>query len=97
MRALFADILNISPDASGLPGFGTAQHLVDGLQLGCVLLCVAAVFVGAVAWAFGAQTNNYRSSGAGKLAVISGGLGAVLVGFGPALVQTLFHMGQSAH
>ena len=94
---VLADVLNIQPNSSGLPGFDTAQNLVGGLQLGCVLLCVAAVFIGVAAWAVGSHSSNYRASGGGKLAVVAGGLGAVLIGFGPSLVQTLFHMGQAAH
>jgi hypothetical protein len=94
---LLADVLNVQPNSSSLPGFDTAQNLVGGLQLGTVLLCVAAVFVGAAAWAIGSHSSNYRASGGGKLAIVAGGLGALLVGFGPTLVQTLFHIGQAAH
>lgn len=93
----FALNLNVNPDASGLPGSSTLLKLLGGLQFDAVLAAVAGVIIGAAVWAVSSHSNNYSGASRGRAAVIASGAAALLIGFGPALVQALFSMGQGAH
>jgi hypothetical protein len=89
--------VNVTPDAGGLPGSSTLLQLLGGLQFDAVLGAIAGVIIGAVVWALSAHANNYQSAARGRAAVLASGIAALLIGFGPALVQALFGVGQSAH
>ena len=97
MSALLASIVNVTPDPSGLPGSSTLVHLLGGLQFDGVLAAIAGVIIGAAVWALSAHTNNYQGASHGRSAVIASGAAALLIGFGPGLVQALFGLGQAAH
>lgn len=88
---------NVNPDPSGLPGSNTLLQLLGGLQFDAVLAAVAGVIIGAAVWAVSSHSNNYSGASRGRAAVIASGAAALLIGFGPALVQALFSVGQGAH
>jgi hypothetical protein len=88
---------NVTPNASGLPGSNTLLSLLGGLQFDAVLVAVAGVVIGAAVWAISSHSNNYSGASRGRSAVIASGAAALLIGFGPTLVQTLFSLGQTSH
>jgi hypothetical protein len=55
------------------------------------------VIIGAAVWALSAHANNYQGASRGRSAVIASGVAALLIGFGPGLVQALFSLGQATH
>lgn len=87
----------LSPDSSGLPGTHTLLLLLGGLQFDAVLAAIAGVIIGAAVWAVSSHSNNYQGASRGRSAVLASGAAALLIGFGPALVQALFSTGQGAH
>lgn len=92
-----AAAITVNPDPSGLPGTNTLLKLLGGLQFDAVLAAVAGIIIGAAVWAVSSHSNNYAGASRGRTAVLASGAAALLIGFGPALVQALFGMGQAAH
>jgi len=89
--------ISVSPNASGLPGSSSLVSLLGGLQFDALLAAIAGILIGAAVWALSSHTNNYQGSSRGRTAVIVSALSAVVIGFGPALIQWFFAFGQSAH
>jgi hypothetical protein len=89
--------VSVSPNASGLPGSSSLVSLLGGLQFDALLAAIAGILIGAAVWALSSHTNNYQGSSRGRTAVIVSALSAVVIGFGPALIQWFFAFGQSAH
>ena len=94
---LAASGITITPNASGLPGSSMLEQLVGGLQFDAELGAIAAMILSAVVWALSSHSNNYQGASRGKTALIASGVAAILIGFGPSLVETLFGIGQAAH
>jgi len=88
--------VNVNPNTS-LPGTNTIESLVGGLQFVAVIAAIAGVIIGAAVWALSSHSNNYQAASKGRSAVLASGIAAILIGFGPALVQALFGIGQGAH
>ena len=95
--AVLASVVTITPNASGLPGSSTLISMLGGLQFDGVLAAIAGVIIGAAVWALSAHANNYQGASRGRSAVIASGVAALLIGFGPGLVQALFSLGQATH
>ncbi len=95
-RRAQADAVSVTPSSSGLPGTATLVNLLDGLQFDAILAAIAGVIVSAAAWALSAHSNNFAGAGRAKTALLASALAALLIGFGPALVQTLFATGAAA-
>jgi len=81
----------------GTPGSSTLISMLGGLQFDGVLAAIAGVIIGAAVWALSAHANNYQGASRGRSAVIASGVAALLIGFGPGLVQALFSLGQATH
>jgi hypothetical protein len=94
---LAASGIDVSPNASGLPGSSSLVSLLGGLQFDAELAVIAAIIIGAAVWALSSHSNNYQGASRGKTAVIVSLLAGLLIGFGPALVEWFFSLGQSAH
>ena len=94
---LAAASIDVSPDASGLPGSSSLVSLLGGLQFDALLAAIAGILIGAAVWALSSHTNNYQGSSRGRTAVIVSAVAAVVIGFGPALIQWFFNFGQAAH
>lgn len=96
MLRLVADLINVSPSSSGLPGAGTWGTMLGWLQWTALAVAVGAMIVGGATWAAASQSGNVQHASNGKRAVIAAGVGAVLIGFGPHLIDTLFNIGSKA-
>lgn len=89
--------INLDPSLSALPGGGTLQHLVNGLAGWALIGSLAALVVGAVAWAIGSHAHNVSQSMAGRRAVLVSGAAALLIGAAPALITFFFNTGRGLH
>jgi len=87
----------LSPDTRELPGGGTLQQLTNGIAGWALVLSLAALVVGAAAWALGAHSQNYHQSFVGRRAVLISGLAALLIGAAPTLINFFFHAGTGLH
>ncbi len=89
--------ISVTPDPSGLPGSSSLLSLLGGLQFDCEIAAIAAIIIAAAVWAVSSHSNNYQGASRGKTAVIVSALAALLIGFGPTVIEWFFSFGQSAH
>lgn len=95
MRFLQGPVINPEPSASIVPGAATINQLIDGLAWFALAGCLAAVLLGGAAWALSHQGGNFSWAEKGKRGVLSGIVGAVIVGGAYAFVSTAFSIGAS--
>lgn len=81
------------PDPNGLPGGATAQRLLNGLTFYGLLACVAALVIGGATWFTANRAGNYTASFGGKVAVLGGVIGALVIGGAAALVNFFYGAG----
>jgi hypothetical protein len=93
---LFADV-GLHPNLNALPGGGTLMHLVDGVAGWALVGSLAALLLGAVAWALGSHSHNVHQSMAGRRAVLTSGAAALLIGAAPILINFFFDAGKGLH
>jgi hypothetical protein len=94
---LTADVVNIHPDPSALPGGPQLQSLMNGLDSWALALALVGLVIGAAAWALGSHGQNYQQSFVGRRAVLISGLAALLIGAGPGIVSFFFTTGSGVH
>ncbi len=75
--------VNLSPDASQLPGANVLQNLTNGIGGWALIAAVVGMIIGAVAWAFGQHAQNYQQAYSGRKGVIISGAAALLIGAAP--------------
>ncbi|HEY7915634.1 MAG TPA: DUF6112 family protein [Acidimicrobiales bacterium] len=94
---LTADVVNIHPDLTALPGGPQLQSLMNGLDSWALALALVGLVIGAAAWALGSHGQNYQQSFVGRRAVLISGLAALLIGAGPGIVSFFFTTGSGVH
>lgn len=80
------DYNNTAPDAAGIPGADRLTSIVSGLGGWGLILCVAAIVIAAIIWAFGAQSQNQAQATQGKKGVLIAVLCAAIIIAAPELV-----------
>ena len=93
---LAAGGIGVTPNASGLPGSSSLISLLGGLQFDAELAAIAAILLGAVVWALSSHSNNYQGVSRGRTACVVSALAAIVIGFGPTVIQWFFNFGQAA-
>jgi hypothetical protein len=88
--SLLADFI-VSPDASGGPGGGALQTLINYTAYLLIGGCVLSVVIGGGSLGFSAWSGNYRAGDFGKKSIAGGVVGAVVIILSAALV----HFGQT--
>ena len=79
--------VEVSPDASGLPGGPQLQKIVNGLAFLSLIALAGGVVGGAVWWGVGSASTNPTQAASGKRMVAISLLGAVIVGGAAGLVN----------
>jgi len=77
----------VTPDASGGPGGGALQSLIDYTAYLLIGGCVLAVVIGGGSLGFSAWSGNYRAGDFGKRAIVGGVGGALVILMAGALVK----------
>jgi hypothetical protein len=93
---LIADVI-LNPNASSLPGSAALQSIVNGIGGWALIGALIALVIGAALWAIGSHTQNMHQSAAGRRAVATSLVAAVLIGAAPNLINFFFHTGLSVH
>src|ERR1700685_311674 len=89
--------VTLPPTLTALPGGGTLQALVNVLGAWALIAALVGLVIGAAAWALGVHSQNYQQSMIGRRAVLVSGLGALLIGAAPHLVNFFFGQGTNLH
>jgi len=80
-------------DPNGLPGGGAASKIVGGLMFYGLLACAAALVLGVMSFTAGKILTNHYAGATGRIAVLAGIIGAVLIGACMTLVNWAFNLG----
>ena len=70
-----------------IPGAAKAVEIVSGLRGWGLILCVGAIVIAAIIWAFGAQSQNQAQATQGKKGVLIAILCAAVIIAAPELVK----------
>ena len=89
--------VTLNPSISALPGAEVLQNLANGLGAWALIGSLIALVLGALLWAIGSHTQNMHQSAAGRRAVVTSLVAAVLVGAAPALINFFFSTGLKVH
>jgi hypothetical protein len=92
MFMLFAGI-DIPPSLTSLPGSSVLESLVGGVEAWAEIGALAALVIGAALWALGSHTQNMHQSAAGRRAVATALVAALLIGAAPHLIDFFFNAG----
>ena len=92
MLVLFADS-GTSPSITGLPGSSVLLSLLSGVEAWAEIGALAALVIGAALWALGSHTQNMHQSAAGRRAVGTALVAALLIGAAPHLIDWFFNAG----
>ena len=91
--ARLGPIINPTPDPSVVPGAAVLTHIMNGIAWFALAGCLAAVLFGGLAWATASHGGNYSWAERGKKGVLTGMVGAIIVGGAYAFVSTAFGIG----
>ncbi|MEW6582365.1 MAG: DUF6112 family protein [Actinomycetota bacterium] len=86
--------VSATPDGKALPGQDRLQQLLNGLYAWALILCLAALVVAAVVWAWGSHSHHQGASYAGRRGVLIAALTALIIGAGPMLVNFFYLLGR---
>jgi hypothetical protein len=89
--------IGVVPNPAALPIFGTLQSFIDAIGWLAIMLCLAAIVVGAIRWAFGSGSSNPAAAAGGKNMVIGGAIGAAVVGAASQLIHIAYNTGATLH
>jgi len=92
---MLADIVQVSPSASGMPGAGLIQQLLDWAQMIALWGSLGALLVGAGMYGLAREGGSYANASRGKVLAIGGLVGAVLAGVAPTAINLLFQAATS--
>jgi hypothetical protein len=87
---VLADV-TANPNASGLPGAGFFQRLIDWTAQVGLWGSLGAILVGAAMFGLAQQAGNYMGASRGKHIVLGGAIGAAITGLAPTIVNLLFN------
>lgn len=88
--------VHLTPTPTDLPGSAALQRFANGLAGWALIGALIALVIGAALWAFGSHSQNMHQSMAGRRAVITAVLAALLIGAAPMLINFFFSTGQAA-
>jgi hypothetical protein len=89
--------VNLSPSISSLPGSAALQSIINGIGGWALAGALVALVLGAALWALGSHTQNMHQSAAGRRAVMTSLVAAVLIGAAPELITFFFKTGVGVH
>ena len=87
---VLAQTVDVTPDASGMPGGALIQQLLNWSQMLALWGSLGAILIGAAMYGLAQQGNSYAGASRGKTLAMGGVVGAILAGLAPAAVNLLF-------
>jgi len=87
--------VSVTPDASGMPGGGLVQRLLNWGQMIALWGSLAAILIGAAVAGLAQHSGSYNGASSGKKLIFAGAGGALVAGLAPAIINTLFAAAKS--
>ena len=88
--AVLADPVTLNPTASGAPGAGFAQQLLNWLGQYGLWFCLAAVLIGGATYGISTYSGNTYRAAHGRTVALAGAIGAAIIGIAPQAINLLF-------
>lgn len=88
-------MVDIDPNATGLPGIDQLRIIVGAVMTVGLILSVLALIVAAIAWGFGANSSNPHLASRGKVGVLVACAAAIVCGSAVTLVNFFWNVGQA--
>jgi Mn2+/Fe2+ NRAMP family transporter len=96
MKQPLAGAVSAHPDVHGLPGSNVLQQLVNGAEAWALAITLLGAFIGAGLWAVASHSHNHHYAARGRMAALTSGAAALIVGAAPGLVNFFQHLGTTA-
>jgi hypothetical protein len=96
MPPLIRGAVTAHPDLHGLPGSNVLQQLVNGAEAWALAIALLGAFIGAGLWAVASHSQNHHYAARGRMAALTSGAAALIVGAAPGLVNFFQHLGTTA-
>lgn len=90
-RWFLADNVNLNPTGAGAPGAAFAQTALNWMGQYGLWASLAAVVLGGMTYGFSTYAGNTYRAAHGRTVALAGGVGAVIIGLGPSIINLLFH------
>jgi hypothetical protein len=84
------DPVEVSPDATGMPGADFMQQALGWLSQLALWGSLASILIGAAVYGLAQNSGNYNGAFRGKQLAAAGAIGACLAGLAPTAVNMLF-------
>lgn len=94
--AACATVPNPAPSDAGLPGAAEFNTILGWVRWSALVATVAAVLISGGVLAWGHFSTHQHAAMMGRSALIWSGIGAIIVGLGPVLIQGMFNLGSGA-
>ncbi|SFS16526.1 hypothetical protein SAMN04487846_3323 [Microbacterium sp. cf046] len=88
-------MIDIDPNATGLPGIEQLRVIVGAMMTIGLILSVLTLIVSAIVWAVGANTSNPHLASRGKLGVLVSCGAALICGAAVTLINFFWGVGQT--
>jgi hypothetical protein len=88
--AVAQDPVDVSPDATGMPGADFMQQALGWLSQLALWGSLASILIGAAVYGLAQNSGNYNGAFRGKQLAAAGAIGACLAGLAPTAVNMLF-------
>lgn len=82
--------VEVSPDATGMPGAELIQQMLGWLSQVALWGSLASILIGAAIYGIAQNSGNYNGAFRGKQLAAAGAVGACLAGLAPTAVNLLF-------
>ena len=84
------DAVTLNPTASGAPGAGFAQELLNWIGQYGLWMCLAAVVIGGATYGVSTYAGNTYRAAHGRTVALAGAIGAAVIGIAPSAINLLF-------
>ena len=88
-------MIDIDPNATGLPGIEQLRVIVGAVMTIGLILSVLALIISAIVWGLGANSSNPHLASRGKLGVLVSCGAAIICGAAVTLVNFFWGVGQT--
>lgn len=86
--------VSANPDPTGMPAQSFIQQLLDWLMVLALWGSLASLLLGAGLWGISQLGSSPQGNTRGKSLVIGGGIGAIVAGLAPTIVNELYAASQ---
>lgn len=92
-----APIINITPNASGVPGGSALLSLLGGLMWAGFAIAICGIIVSSIMLSVGKHSSSGRFHDQGRAGLVAAIVAAIVCGGAAAIVTFFFNLGSTIH